>query len=396
MKTVRRILLGMLLVVFGAAMATIVIYTSMGREYANTLHALRDSEVTAKTSELNQYIEHYFVGDYDETALADAAADAMVEATGDRWSYYISAENYAAHKEQMANEYVGVGITIQKQENGDAYDVIAITPGGSAEEAGVQYGDVLVAVDGVSIRGTAVAEVRNAVRGEEGTTVVLTVERDGEPLDLTVERRTIPVIVAQGKLLDGGIGYVTITNFDANCADHTIAAIEELLDQGATSFVFDVRNNPGGYKSELVKVLDYLLPEGPLFRMKNTAGEESVDYSEPGCLDLPMAVLVNGDSYSAAEFFAAAIQEYGAGEVVGTQTCGKGYYQNTYELSDGSAVALSSGTYYTPNGVSLIGTGVVPDVEIDLSEEAQTALLSGQLAVEDDAQLQAAIELLRK
>ena len=195
--------------------------------------------------------------------------------------------------------------------------------------------------------------------------------------------------------MEGDIGYVRINNFDRNCANHTIAVIEDLMEQGAASLLFDVRNNPGGYKDELVEVLDYLLPEGPLFRMEFHDGETEVDYSDEDCVTLPMAVLVNEDSYSAAEFFAAAIQEYEAGKVVGARTCGKGYFQNTYRLSDGSAVALSSGTYYTPNNVSLANVGVTPDVEVPMDETDKIELYYDRLDPADDGQLQAAIELLK-
>lgn len=166
-------------------------------------------------------------------------------------------------------------------------------------------------------------EARNRVRGEEGTSLTLTVQRGGETFDVTVTRATIEVEVVRAELLDGNVGYLKINNFDSGCAEKSIAAIESLREQGATSLLFDVRFNPGGHKDELVELLDYLLPEGPLFRSVDYKGNEDIDYSDASCVELPMAVLVNGDSYSAAEFFAAALQEYGVGTVVGTQTVGK-------------------------------------------------------------------------
>ena len=237
--------------------------------------------------------------------------------------------------------------------------------------------------------------MRDLVRGESGTFVNLTVLRGEETLSMDVERRLVEAVVASGKMLEGNIGYISITNFDLKCADQTIAAIESLVNQGAEALIFDVRNNPGGYKTELVKVLDYLLPEGELFRMVSSTGEEMVDHSGPTHLDIPMAVLVNLDSYSAAEFFAAALQEYDAAEIVGARTYGKGYYQLTYELSDGSAIVLSSGTYYTPNGISLAGVGITPDVELDLDPEDVMELYYHRLDPELDEQLLAALELFR-
>ncbi|MBQ3216413.1 MAG: S41 family peptidase, partial [Oscillospiraceae bacterium] len=174
----------------------------------------------------------------------------------------------------------------------------------------------------------------------------------------------------------------------------TLAAIEDLCNQGASSLIFDLRFNPGGRKNELVEVLDYLLPEGPLFRSVDYDGNEEVDYSDESCLDLPMAVLVNEDSYSAAEFFAAAMQEYGAGIIVGTKTTGKANYQQTFRLSDGSAIAISTGHYQTPNGVTLEGLGVTPDVIVEVDDETYLALYYSEVEMKNDVQLQAAITAL--
>lgn len=393
----QKFLTALVLVLFGAGVTFVVTVSELSKYYTAEIDRITasQSEIATKTTELEAYIDKYFVGDADKTAMADAAASAMVTATGDRWSYYISADSYASYMEQMNNAYVGVGITIAAAEDGSGLTVMEVTAGGPAEEAGVQVGDVMVSVDSTSIADMTTAEVRDLVRGEEGTTVDLGFRRGEETVTLTVERRTIDQVVTTGELLDGNIGYVKIVNFDSNCAAQTIAVIEDLMDQGAESLLFDVRYNPGGYKDELVKVLDYLLPEGVLFRSVRTDGTESIDYSDESCVDLPMAVLVNGDSYSAAEFFAAALQEYGVGQVVGSQTCGKGYFQNTYRLSDGSAVSLSSGTYYTPNNVSLANVGVTPDIPVDLTEDDAALLYYDQLAQSDDAQLQAALEALR-
>ena len=393
----QKFLMALVLVLFGAGVTFVVTVSELSKYYTAEIDRITasQSEIATKTTELEAYIDKYFVGDADKTAMADAAASAMVTATGDRWSYYISADSYASYMEQMNNAYVGVGITIAAAEDGSGLTVMEVTAGGPAEEAGVQVGDVMVSVDSTSIADMTTAEVRDLVRGEEGTTVDLGFRRGEETVTLTVERRTIDQVVTTGELLDGNIGYVKIVNFDSNCAAQTLAVIEDLMDQGAESLLFDVRYNPGGYKDELVKVLDYLLPKGVLFRSVRTDGTESIDYSDESCVDLPMAVLVNGDSYSAAEFFAAALQEYGVGQVVGSQTCGKGYFQNTYRLSDGSAVSLSSGTYYTPNNVSLANVGVTPDIPVDLTEDDAALLYYDQLAQSDDAQLQAALEALR-
>jgi carboxyl-terminal processing protease len=350
-----------------------------------------------KLEVLESLILEKFVGEADPIAMGDAAAEAMVDSLGDRWSYYIPASRYGQYTQQMNNAYVGIGITISVREEADGFTVDAVEQGGPAAEAGLLPGDILIGAEGQSVVGMDINGVSEIIRGDEGTGVTVTVRRGEEELTFTMERRQIKVIVATGRLLEGNVGLVTIENFDERCAEETIAVIESLLEQGATSLLFDVRYNPGGYKRELVKVLDYLLPEGPLFRSQYYDGAEIVDSSDAKCLDVPMAVLVNGSSYSAAEFFAAAIREYEAGFVVGTQTCGKGYFQNTMELPDGSAVGLSVGKYTTPNGVCLADVGgLTPDVVVEVDDETAAKIYAGTLEPENDPQIQAALEKLKQ
>ena len=286
----------------------------------------------SKLQELQAIVEYYFIGEADTYAMEEAAASAMIEALKDRWSFYMSAEEYLGYQDTMANSYVGVGVTVQVRKDGTGLDVISVSANGPAESAGILSGDVLIAVDGTSLAGKTSEDARLLIRGEENTQVVLTVDRNGQTLEFTVTRRSFQVPVAVGKMLEDKIGLVTIENFDSRCAQETIAAIESLRQQGATALIFDVRNNPGGYKHEMVQVLDYLLPAGELFRSEDYRGQTSVDYSNEAFLDMPMAVLINGNSYSAAEFFAAALDEYDAAIVVGEKTTGKGYFQSTFQL----------------------------------------------------------------
>lgn len=357
--------------------------------------ALVGENPPSKLDRLEALIENRFIGEADSQALEDAAAAAMVKATGDRWSYYISAKDYDAHREQEENAYVGVGITIQPQEDESGSLIIMVADGGPAKEAGIEVNDLLIGVEDQDIRGMTTDEVGALVKGEEGTKVSLTVMRKGEHMTLSVERRRIEQPVAEGEMLEDGIGLVKINNFDARCAEETISAIEKLRTEGAKKLILDVRNNPGGFADELVKLLDYLLPEGDLFRSVSFDGKEQVDTSDENFLDMPMAVLVNGDSYSAAEFFAAALQEYEAAVVVGEPTVGKGYYQQTIPLGDGSAVALSTGKYFTPKGNSLADKGVIPTVRVDVDEETAAAIYYGTLSAGEDPQLQAAIKALK-
>ena len=382
MKKLRKIL-SYVLVATLASMITMYLYGGQSETEYNKLDDLAD------------LIETYFIGEADRGAMEDAAAAAMVDSLGDRWSYYMTAADYQAYLEQMQNAYVGVGITITVTEDESGFEILKVDEGGPAYEAGMLAGDVIVGIEGQSAAGMSTTEARDLVRGEENTQVLLTVLRGEETLELNVTRKTVKTPVAKAQMLDGGIGVVTIYNFDDRCAEETVAAIQELLDQGAEALIFDVRNNPGGYKHELVKVLDYLLPEGPLFRSEDYTGKITVDESNEKHLDLPMAVLVNADSYSAAEFFAAALDEYDAAIVVGTQTCGKGYFQSSFELADGSAIGLSIGKYTTPNGVNLADVGITPEVYVEVDEETAFLIYAESIEPADDPQIPAAIKALK-
>ena len=364
-----------------------------------TLAVYNEPAVSGEQSKLDQLealLLEKFIGEKDQTAMEDAAAEAMVAALGDRWSYYIPADEYSDYLDQMNNSYVGIGITIQVTEDNSGFLVTKVNQGGPADQAGMLPGDVLVAVEDRDIRGMDIQETGNLVKGEENTQVNLTLLRDGAEVYLTVTRMLVQTPVAVGRMLDGNVGWISITNFDSRCADETIAAMEELLGQGASKLIFDVRFNPGGYAHELVEVLDYILPEGDLFRTVDYQGKEEVDRSDARCLTgIPMAVLVNAESYSAAEFFAAAMSEYGYAIVVGEATTGKGYFQQTYKLNDGSAVGVSVGKYFTPNGRSLAEEGgIVPDVVVTVDEETAMDIYAGTQDPMEDPQIQAAIAAL--
>ena len=349
-----------------------------------------------KLDEIVALLNEVYVDGYDTDKLGDYLAQAAVAATGDRWSYYVSAEDYDAFVESNENAYVGIGVTVESSDDlTDGVQITKVTPNSPAEEAGIEADDRIYAVEGETVESLGLDETKNRIRGEEGTEVTLTILRGEKKFDVTVKRASVEVEVVKYSMLDGSIGYIKINNFEANSADRTIEAIDALRGQGAKALVFDLRFNPGGRKDELVRVLDALLPEGPLFRSVDYKGNESVDYSDADCVELPMAVLVNGDSYSAAEFFAAALQEYDWATVVGTKTCGKANYQQTFRLSDGSAVAVSTGHYQTPHGVTLANVGVTPDEIVEVDNKTYLELYKEAVAVKDDAQLQAAIKAVK-
>lgn len=347
-----------------------------------------------KLEDLENLILTSFAGDADKTKIEDAAADAMVNAMGDRWSYYIPAAELPSFLENSENAYVGIGVTVQATEDNSGLMVIAVQPGGPAEEVGVQVGDVIIQVDGESAQDRTVTEISAMIKGEEGTVVSITVLRSGEGITMSMTRKRMETTVASSKLLNEHVGLVTIQNFDERCADETIAAIKALLNQGADMLLFDVRNNPGGYVDELTKVLDYLLPEGNLIRTVGTDGSDETVTSDADCVKVPMAVLVNENTYSAAELFAVDLSEYGVARIFGQKTSGKGFFQQVFQFSDGSAAGISVGRYYTSQGNNLEGIGLTPDEEIKLDDESEALLYNGMLEPENDAQLQAALSYL--
>lgn len=363
------------------------------------IHIYGDEDIFfsgGKLEELMDKVDECFIGESDRATMEDAAAAAIIESLGDRWSYYIPASELQGYNETMNNSYVGIGITIQVREDETGFDVVAVEKTGPAYEAGLLPGDKLTKANGQEVAPLGTDGAAAIIKGEEGTTVEVSVERDGQELTFTVERRTILVTVAEAELIEGNIGLVTINNFDARCFEETKACIENMIAQGATALIFDVRFNPGGYAHEMVALLDYLLPEGEVFITEDYLGNRDVESSDANCLQMPMAVLVNGDSYSAAEFFASALRDYEWATVVGEQTVGKGYFQTTIMLSDGSAINLSVGKYYTRSGISLAEQGgLTPDEVVEVSDEMYLDIYYDKVSNEEDPQLQKAIEVVR-
>lgn len=394
MKKLYRILSYVLVAAVGFAAACGMMYLRMQPEEQYVPAPRSDESGSAKLTELEALLDERFIGDVDRTTLEDGAAQGMIAATGDRWSYYISAEDYAAYVEQSENAYVGIGVTIRTDMAEEGFEIISVVEDGPADQAGIRAGDIISQVEGQNCAELGQSATKNLIRGKEGTEVRLTILRDGQTLELTAVRKQFDTPVATWELLDSGYGLIKISNFDAKCADETIEAIRQLMKQNAKGLIFDVRYNPGGRKDELVEILDYILPEGPLFRSVDYLGNESVDYSDASCIEIPMVVLVNEDSYSAAEFFAAALQEYDAAEVIGTKTCGKGYFQMTFRLSDGSAAAVSVGKYFTPQGISLADVGVTPDVKVAVEDEVYREIYTGTVSASEDPQVQEAVRFL--
>ncbi len=384
-----------LMLMFLAVITTANITLYVAADYYGTrLGNLQASEEKySKFAEVSSIVEKYFVGEYDEEELMDGAISGYVSALGDKWSGYYTAEEYKLINDDNNNKYAGVGITVSYDTEKDIYTITALTDEGPAQQAGIGINDIIRAVEGKELEGVSQNELVSMVRGEVGTEVTLTIEKQsGEVKDYTLERQEIYTPDITSEMLEGNIGFIRIDAFDKGAEQEFETHLQSLVDAGAKALIFDVRVNGGGYADVMSEMLDKLLPKGMIISMTDKNGNTDENYSDDECVGLPMAVLTNRYSISAAEFFAAAIQEYGVGTVVGEKTGGKGYAQTMMPLSDGSALNISTYRYYTPKGNTLAETGVTPDVEVALEEEKLQDFYS--LEKEEDTQLQKAIEIL--
>ena len=349
-----------------------------------------------KFSEVYDIINKKYVGDADMASVCDGAFSGMVESLGDRWSYYLTADENEEYQQYQSNSYTGIGISIVADDTTGLLKVSGVAEDGPASVAGVQIGDSLAAIDGEALDGKTASDVKQIISGKNGAQFELTLRAsDGTERTVTLSTATVVSKPVKYEMLDGNIGYIKIKNFEDGSGDGIVNAVDDLVNQGAKSFVFDVRNNPGGKLSELLTALDHLLPAGVDFISVDESGKQTVRYSDAEYVNLPSVVLVNSDTYSAAEFFAEALSEYKIAEIIGSQTTGKSRSQVNISLSDGSAVHISTNGYLTPMGKDLAAQGgITPDVVIDLGDDDLAYLKAGQLSHADDEQLQAAIYVL--
>lgn len=349
--------------------------------------------VETKLREIDRIAASRYVGDLDAEAVADYAAVGYVAGLGDQWSSYIPADQYEQYRMNSEGQGCGIGVAVISTE--DSIRVNLVYDDSPAAQAGIEKGDYIVAAAGLTVEADGADAVIDAIRGDEGTEVSVSVRKDGtdKVQELTMQRAVVTQKMAWGQMLDGSVGYIRIENFHDGAAAQFQDMLDGLLADGAQSLVIDVRHNGGGRVKEMSEALDPLLPEGTIMTLRTKDGDETVYSSDADMIDLPIAVLIDDQSISAAEFFAVALQEYDRATLVGTHTTGKGRAQQTFELSDGSAVNLSVEEYFTPNGNSLADVGIAPDIEVALTEEQQADFYF--LTPEGDPQLQKAVESVR-
>ena len=361
-----------------------------GTEGSSVLSA----DTISKINELNAYINTYYYDDVDTADLQDGLYKGLLEGIGDKYSIYYNAKDYEAMQVSVTGQYYGIGAGLSQDKDTMVVTVTKIYEGTPSEEAGLLKDDVIISVDDTDATSLELTELVRQIRGEEGTTVHLEVYRPstGEYLSFDVERRDITLPSVSHKMLQDRIGYIYIDSFESETATQFEEAVSDLEKQGMEALVLDVRYNPGGLVTSVVKILDDILPEGVVVYTEDKNGDRQ-NYTSSGDthLDYPMAVLINGDSASAAEILAGAIKDYEYGTLIGTTTYGKGIVQTNFPLEDGDAVKLTTAKYFTPNGNYIHGVGIEPDIELEyeyLDPEGE--------AYEEtyDNQIQKAIEIL--
>ena len=355
--------------------------------------------VTKKLEQIQDIIDKkYLFEEKIDTSEEEAGIyQGFLSGLNDPYAVYYTPDELTSFLDETNGSYCGIGALVSQNVQTGVSTIVRVFEGSPAEEAGILPGDALYKVDGIEVIGMDLSLlVNNYVKGEEGSQLTITVYREnsGEYKDITLTRRPIDVQTVSGKMLDEEIGYISVAEFDRVTADQFKSKIEELQGEGMKRLIIDLRNNPGGEVTTVVSMADYILKDGGrILTVANKKGtEETYDAEDGHSLEIPMVVLVNGNSASASEVFTGAMKDYGVATIVGTKTFGKGIVQTLMPLSVGSAIKLTTDHYYTPNGNDIHGKGIEPDLEVELDEEAAQEVV---IPEEKDNQLQKAVEVVK-
>lgn len=330
-----------------------------------------------------RFIETKYVNDTDDVKLIDGAIDGMVKSLNDPHSNYLSPKMYKTLMEQTEGSFAGIGV-VMGMDNEQKIHIVSIMENSPGQKAGLQEGDEILAVDGVPITQMAFDEVAAHVRGQAGTDVVLTIMRDNANQDITITRDNIKLKTVGHKMLDNNIGYIQIVSFSEDTANEFNEAYNDLKNQGMKALVLDLRNNPGGLLTTCVEIAKKLVPKGEIVSIVDKQGNKETYSSSLEAPEYPLVVLINKNSASASEILSGAIQDTKAGTIIGNTSYGKGSVQTILPMFEDDAVKLTIAKYYTPSGRSIDGTGITPDIEINLDENATL-----------DTQLDKALEVLK-
>ena len=345
-----------------------------------------------RITEVNKTIEQRYVGEADTDAAMDSLLTGYVSAI-DKYSTYLSEEEYASYTSQMNGKYSGAGITVKYISATGLLKIINVKSNSPAAQADIEIGDIIFKIGDRNVEEMSYEEAINLLRAENGTVISLSLLRGEQELEKSVTIGEYVTSSVEYEMIESDVGYVAISEFDNTTFDDFKKAVESLENDGAAQFIFDVRNNTGGSLTSVVNILDFLLPEGTLVTLKDNAGKETVHSSDANSFSKKYAVLINGSTYSGGELFAAAVRDFKAGTLVGETTYGEGYAQEIIPLSRG-ALYLSTKMYYPPNGENYDGIGVSPDVEAKLSAQLEDRFY--ELDYKEDTQIIAALNALGK
>ena len=358
-------------------------------KYTGTL-----DDIFTKAEYIQEIIKQYYYYEEDMGDLADGIYSGMLDSLGDPYSVYYNEEAYKSMMESTSGTYCGIGVVVQQDVKTMTITVVNPYEGCPGYDAGVRPGDIILGADDVDFTNMDINEAVSYIKGEEGTTVTLHVLRGEEKIDFQLTRKMIDVPTVSYECLEGNIAHIEIASFDEVTYDQFCEAMEQAEKDGCKGYIFDVRDNGGGLYDIVVDMLDDILPKGKIVYTEDKYGNQQTEYSDDDCLNAPIAVLINGNSASASEIFAGAIQDYGVGKLFGTKSFGKGIVQSIIPLGDGTAVKVTVSSYFTPNGRNIHGEGIEPDQVVELPE-SEEAYENGYLKDEYDTQLQEAVKYIQ-
>lgn len=329
--------------------------------------ALLDEEVVEKIDEIYSYMNIYYYGEFEKEDIYNSIYSGVMESLEDPYSVYYTPEEYEDMQVSTSGTYYGIGAGVSQDLTTMEVTISKVYRGTPSEEAGLKNGDQILSVEGIDATSVEVSELVQHIRGEEGTTVHMVIYRasTNETLEFDVERRHVELPSIEGEMLEDGIGYIQITEFQKKTDEQFAEMVKQLQTQGAKGLIIDVRANPGGLLTTVVNLLDQVLPEGLLVYVEDKYGNRDEYTSDAACLDMPIVVLTDEHSASASEIFAGAMKDYEYATLVGKTTYGKGIVQNLIPLSDGDAIKITVAKYFTPKGNDIHEIGVAPDVEVE-------------------------------
>ena len=355
-----------------------------------------DLSFEGKISQMGKLMEKYYINEYDEEYMQDMAMSAYAAGAEDPYTNYINADNYSAMLESMGGDYQGIGVEVSVAEG--VLDIISVFENSPAQKAGLQIGDIIFAVEGEEADINNYQQAINTIKGvdaaEGDNDVVITVLRGEEKFDLTIVREQVAVDTVSSKLIDGNIAYLRISDFGEKTFDEYTEHLSRMEKSSPKGLIIDLRNNPGGMLTTVVSIADTLLPKGDILTIRDKAGNETPYVSDEHRIELPVVVLINGNSASASEVLAGALRDYDLATLVGTKSYGKGVVQSLIEFGDGSAFKLTTAKYYTPSGECIDGTGIEPHVKVELPEQYRDISVNS-IDYNNDAQLKAAVQILK-